>query len=197
MPRHDKVLTPPQKAALLECFQEATALLPVALRPQFILVGGTASIAHSSCLWTDEVDVAASVEAHICFRQAITQEGSRFNVRSCQTIEFNSRQGFPVAFELLELGGLFVESIAACEPFLGGFVASPGDLILNRAETVVGRGTQGDVDDLRYLLAVAARRGELIPARGESMKELVLEAAAELTQCERLLLEALMPIFLR
>jgi hypothetical protein len=140
MPRPNKTISPAQKAALLECFQFATALVPVALRPQFLLVGGTASIAFSSRLWTDDVDVAASAEAIIAFRQAIAREGSSFTISPCQTIEFDSRQGFRVSLELLQLGGGFVESIAAAEPCYNGFVASLADLILNRAETVVGRG---------------------------------------------------------
>lgn len=37
----------PEKAALLECFQETTRLISVGLRPQFILIGDLASIAHS------------------------------------------------------------------------------------------------------------------------------------------------------
>jgi hypothetical protein len=65
-------------------------------------------------------------------------------------------------------------------------------LILNRAETVVGRGEIGDVADLRFLLEEAARRGMLIPAQGEERREGMLEATKELTLCERLLLQALM-----
>jgi hypothetical protein len=138
------------------------------------------------------VDVAASAEAIIAFRQAIAREGSSFTISPCETIEFDSRQGFRVSLELLQLGGGFVDSIAAVEPCYDGFVASLADLILNRAETVVGRGKMGDVADLRFLLEEAARRGMLIPAQGEERREVMLEATKELTLCERLLLQALM-----
>jgi hypothetical protein len=187
MPRPDKTISPAQKAALLECFQAATTLVPVALRPQFILVGGTASIAHSSRLWTDDVDVAASAEAIIAFRQAMAREGSSFKISPCETNDFDSRQSFRVSLELLQLGGDFVESIAAVETCLDGFVASLADLIWNRAETVIGRGEIGDVADLRFLLEEAARLGMLIPARGREMREMLLEAAKELSLCKRLL----------
>ncbi|KIW09638.1 uncharacterized protein PV09_00502, partial [Verruconis gallopava] len=180
MPRPNKTISPAQKAALLECFQFATALVPVALRPQFLLVGGTASIAFSSPLWTDDVDVAASAEAIIAFRQAIAWEGSSFAISPCQMIEFDSRQGFRVSLELLQLGGAFVESIAVAEPCYNGFVASLADLILNRAKTVVGCGEIGDVADLRFLLEEAARRGMLIPVQEEERREVLLEAAKEL-----------------
>jgi len=188
MPSSTRQISPIEKAALLECFQEATRLVPPELRPQFILIGGAASIAYSSCLWTEDVDVAASPEAIFCFLEAVRQGARKFKICPCHTIEFDSRLEIIVKLEFLELGGSFVESIVASEPFQEGFLASPADLLLLRAVTVVDRGEDGDVEDFKWLLALMAKKGSILPELGGERLKVLVEAAGKLTRSERILL---------
>jgi hypothetical protein len=175
-------------------YQEATRLVPVELRRQFILIGGTASIAHSSRRWTEDVDVAASLEAHNSLLEAIRQGARNFKVDSTSTIVFDSRQGFTVNLESLELGGSFIETVAAIEPFHEGFVASLSDLLVFRAVTVVDRGDNRDWEDFYWLLESMAKTGSLLMERVDGWDEEVwTELVAKLTLCERLLLFALFP----
>lgn len=66
------------------------------------------------------MDVAASLEAHNSLLEAIRQGARNFKVDSTSTIVFDSRQGFTVNLEILELGGSFIETVAAIEPFHEG-----------------------------------------------------------------------------
>jgi hypothetical protein len=194
MPTYKRLISPIQKAALLECFQQATSLVPLELRHQFILIGGMASIAHSSCRLTEDVDVAASPEAYQRFLEAVRKGARNFKIRPCETIEFNNSQGFLITLEILQLGGPFVESIAVSEPFLRGFLASPTDLFLLRAVTVVDRGEERDLEDFKWLLWLMAERGSILPELGSERVEAVVGAARDLTLCERLLLLALLSV---
>ncbi|OCK73543.1 hypothetical protein K432DRAFT_387338 [Lepidopterella palustris CBS 459.81] len=86
MPHPTKPISDPMKAALLECFQASIDLIPDDLRPQFILVGAAASIAHGSRLWMEDVDIAGSAEAITAFRAAIDRGGTRFHICPAETI---------------------------------------------------------------------------------------------------------------
>lgn len=159
MPTPSRELSPIEKAALVECFQEATRLVPPQLRPQFILIGGLASNFHSSRRWTEDVDVVASPAAIYHFRQAVLEGARRFKIDPSNLVEFESRQGFPVNMELLELGGSFVDSITKSIPFPEGLVASIVDLFLLRAVTVADRGNARDVRDFKWLLGQMCLEG--------------------------------------
>jgi hypothetical protein len=50
------------------------------------------------------------------------------------------------------------------EPFFEGSVASKSDLLRLRAVTVVDCGSDGEVDDFRWLLSEVAREGQVLPA---------------------------------
>lgn len=52
-------ISAPLREALNECFRATTRLARPELRRQLVLVGGAASIAHGSVLYTEDVDVAA------------------------------------------------------------------------------------------------------------------------------------------
>lgn len=193
MPSPTKLVTPPQKAALLECFQAGTRLVPPELRRDFILVGGAASIAHSSCLWTDDVDVAGSPKALFQFQEAVRKGAREFKKGPCETIDFVSPQGTRVPVECLILNGDFVKAIAVVEPLHEGFVASPAELLLLRAETVVGRGTDGDVADFRWLLKKTVGRGIILrQLKAEKMEVLVEAARVALTPGETFVLSAIL-----
>jgi hypothetical protein len=77
-----KLITPSMKAALLECFLSATRLLPLRLRPSFILIGSAAAVFHGSTRYTEDVDVAATSEAILCFYGAIASGTTQFKHKS-------------------------------------------------------------------------------------------------------------------
>jgi hypothetical protein len=139
------------------------------------------------------VDVAASHEAQVCFMNAVHSGATRFKINPTdanETIEFNSRQDFIVTIEILQLGGPFVESINAVEPFLGGFVASLADLLCCRAVTVANRRDDGDLADFYSLFELMVEKGLYIEL-GVKRLELLGRLKRQLSRCERVLLSAL------
>ena len=56
-------------------------------------------------------------EAIFCFLEAVRQGARKFKICPCHTIKFDSCLEIIVKLEFLELGGSFVESIVASEPF--------------------------------------------------------------------------------
>jgi hypothetical protein len=157
-------ITPEMKAALLECFQSATRLLPLRLRSSFVLIGGAASVFHGSKKRTEDVDVAASSEAVIHIHGTIESGATQFRCGGpSQPIEFHCSQNFVVHLELLQFGGGYVDSIAVCEPFHDGFIASRADLLALRGVTVADRGKPGDLVDFKFLLKATAEEGSLLP----------------------------------
>ncbi|KAI9740073.1 MAG: hypothetical protein M1818_004824 [Claussenomyces sp. TS43310] len=137
------------RAALFECFHAATCLVPLPLRRQFVVIGGAASLAHSSTLKTEDVDVAASQQAHWAFLERVRGGARNFAIKTAGIIEYDSRQGFPVEIEILSIGGPFIDSIHATLSFRGGFVASKADLLKFRAVTVADRGKPKDLVDFK------------------------------------------------
>lgn len=109
-------------------------------------------------------------------------------------VEFNSRQGFEVKMELLELGGSFVESITTSVPFSDGLVASVVDLLLLRAVTVADRGNKRDVEDFKWLLEQMYETGSTLPELGRTKLLELVEGveAAKLTFSERILVAGLL-----
>ena len=116
-----KLITLQMGAALLECFLSATRLLLLRLRSSFVVVGGAAGVFLGSKHYTEDVDVAASSEAVSYFHGAIASGTTQFKCGDpSQTIEFTCSQDFIVHLELLQIGGGFVDSIAACLRVIGG-----------------------------------------------------------------------------
>jgi uncharacterized membrane protein len=181
------------EAALLECFLSATRLLPLRLRSSFVLIGGAASVFRGSIYDTQDVDVAASSEAILCFHDAIASGATQFKRRDpLQTIEFHASQDFVVHLELLQLGGGFVDSIAVYEPFYDGFIASRADLLALRGVTVADRGKDGDFLDFKFLLRTTVKKGLLLPQLDESMLAALKEAAGKLSWVDALVLSSLL-----
>jgi hypothetical protein len=192
MPAANTTVNPNRVAALLECYEAAVQLVPAALQPEFVLIGGAASMVHGSVLKTEDVDIAVTANSLNAFREAVARGQTKFKIRPCETIEFECHQGYFIPVEFLELGGPFVDSVAAIEPLMrGGFVASPAELFLLRAKTWLGRGEDGDLADLRYLLEVTARTGQIYRVMRKAVVERIAEVKADLTLCERLLVDAL------
>ncbi|KAK1961226.1 hypothetical protein LY78DRAFT_706648 [Colletotrichum sublineola] len=170
MPKSNRTITSPMRAALLECFQAATRLVRPDLRHQMILVGGAASIAHSSG----------------------ARSGGPFSLESDGKIAFDAPQGFRIRIDLIEIGGGCIDVIHATTPFLGGSLASKSDLLRLRAKTVVERGSDGEVDDFRWLLRGVARERQVLPLLDDGEVEDVVGAGGCLDILDRLLLVAVL-----
>lgn len=92
----------------------------------------------------------------------------------------------PVKPEFLELGSSFVESIVESKCFQERFLVSPADLLLLRAVTVFNRREDGDVEDFKWLLALMAKRGSLLPELGGERLKVLVEAAGKLTRSAKI-----------
>ncbi|KAK1706331.1 hypothetical protein BDP67DRAFT_558453 [Colletotrichum lupini] len=175
MPNSSKTISIHMRDALFACFKAATTLVRPGLRQHVILVGGAAS--H-----TEDVDESA-------------QAGLKdFTVEADGKIAFDAPQGFRVRMDVLEIGNGCIERIHATESFLGGSVASTSDLLRLRAKTVVERGSDGEVDDLRWLLLLAARNGQVLPLLDNDEVENLVGAAAILMSFDVLILVALLGV---
>ncbi|KAI3558489.1 hypothetical protein CABS03_08555 [Colletotrichum abscissum] len=117
-----------------------------------------------------------------------------FTVEADGKIAFDAPQGFRVRMDVLEIGNGCIERIHATESFLGGSVASTSDLLRLRAKTVVERGGDGEVDDFRWLLLLAARNGHVLPLLDNDEVENLVGAAAILMSFDVLILVALLGV---
>jgi hypothetical protein len=176
MPKSNVITTAPLRGALIECFRAATRLVRRELRRQLVLVGGAASIAHSSVFKTEDVDVAAPPSALIDIWEAVSAGAPNFSHESDGKIAFDAPQGFRVRIDLIQIGNGCIERIYAVEPFFEGSVASKSDLLRLRAVTVVDRGSDGEVDDFRWLLSEVAREGQVLPGLDQEELEYVSRA---------------------
>lgn len=79
------------------------------------------------------------------------------------------------------------------EPFYEGSVASKSDLLRLRAVTVVDRGSDGEVDDFRWLLSGLASEGQVLPVLDKEGLEYVSKAGGScLERLDRLVLGAVL-----
>jgi hypothetical protein len=101
MPKSNIAITAPLRGALLECFRATTRLVRPELRRQLVLVGGAASIAHSSVFKTEDVDVAAPPSALIQIWEAVSAGALNFSLESDGKIAFDAPQGFRVRIDLI------------------------------------------------------------------------------------------------
>ena len=177
MPRANTTIVAPLRNALLECFRAITCLVRPEERHPLILVGGAASIAHSSVMKTEDVDVAAPPSHLIQIWEAASAGALGFQIESDGKIAFDAPQGFRVHVDLLEIGSDPIERIHATQPLYTGCVASKSDLLLLRAVTVVERGSDGVKDDFRWLLAEIAGEGEILPSLLAEEREYLRRAA--------------------
>ena len=180
------------RGGLFECYRAATRLVRPDLRRQLVLVGGAASIAHSSVLKTEDVDVAAPPSAIIQIWEPVSAGALRLTFESDGKIAFDAPQGFRVRIDLIEIGNGCIERIHATRPFYEGSVASMSDFLRLRAQTVVDRGSDGDVADFRWLLAGVAREGQLLPVLDDGEAENVAGAGARLGWLDRLVFGAVL-----
>ncbi|KAK3175328.1 hypothetical protein OEA41_002575 [Lepraria neglecta] len=173
MPKSNYTITEPLRGALIECFRATTRLVRPELRRQLVLVGDAASIAHSS--------------------EAISAGAPNFSLESDGKTAFDAPQGFRVRIDLIQIGDGCIQRIYVAEPFHEGSVASKSDLLRLRAVTVVDRGSDGEVDDFRWLLSGVASEGQVLPVLDKEELEYVMKAGGScLGKLDRLVLGAVL-----
>ena len=166
------------REALFECFSAITRLVRHDWRRQLILVGGAASTAHSSRLWTEDVDVAAPSALSIYLLKVVKDGAQGFSSGPDDKIVFDASQGFRVYVDIIEIGMGCIDRIHVAEPFSKGSVASKSDLLMLRAVTVIDRGEDGDIADFRWLLSEVAKAGQVLPGLDQEELEVMTQAGA-------------------
>ena len=193
MSKSNYTITESLRGALIECFRATTRLVRPELRRQLVLVGGAASIAHSSVFKTEDVDVAAPPSVLIQIWEAVSAGAPNFSLESDGKIAFDAPQGFRVRIDLIQIGDGCIHRIYVAEPFHEGSVASKSDLLRLRAVTVVDRGSDGEVDDFRWLLSGVASEGQVLPVLDKEELEYVSKAGGScLGRLDRLVLGAVL-----
>ena len=195
MPKPNTTIAAPLHEALIECFRAATRLVRPDLRRQLVLVGGAASIAHSSRLKTEDVDVAGPPDVIIDILEAVSNGAQHFRQDPDCKIAFVARQGFRVGLDVIayKAESCIERAPHVAESFFEGSVASRSNLLIFRAVTVVNRGSDGDVADIRWLLSRLVRVGEFLPGLSQEELENVSKAGVIcLGRSERLVLVAVL-----
>lgn len=174
-----------QKAALLEAFCAAVALLPQNLRNDHILVGGASLLSVGGTRKTEDVDVATTTPALHAFYAAALHD-PRFKKGAMDTWEYTSSNGISIPFEFLLQGGGFVPVIKAAREITagGGMRAGLGELAIMKARTWLARDEVKDLEDFKFLITKMEEMEEsfevLLPGDGEGMGDLeALTAAGE------------------
>ena len=152
---------PGLKAALLEAFSAAVALLPPNLRSGMILVGGTSLLSVGGDRKTEDVDVAVTIEALHAFFAAASQD-PRFQKVGVDTWEYTSSNEITVPFEFLDQGGGFVPVIKAAREIAAGgpMRAGLGELAIMKARTSLDREEVKDMEDFKFLINKMEETGE-------------------------------------
>jgi hypothetical protein len=166
-----------QKAALLEAFHAAVALLPRNLRNGLILVGGASLLSVGGTRKTEDVDVAVTAPALHAFYAAALHD-PRFKKGAMDAWEYTSSSGISVPFEFLSQGGGFVPIIRAAREIIpgGGMRAGLGELAIMKARTWLARDEKNDLEDFKFLLMKMGEMeesfGVLLPGDGEEIGDL-------------------------
>lgn len=178
---------PGHKAALLEAFHAAVALLPPNLRNGLVLVGGTSLLSLGGNRKTRDVDFAVTAPALHAFYAAADND-PRFRKDNMETWEYRSASGIIVPFEFLSQGGGFAPIIREAKAVGsgGGMRAGLGELAIMKARTWLGRDDDKDLEDFKFLLVKMGDAGEsfrgmeLAAGDGEEMGDLeALKTAGE------------------
>lgn len=193
MPKSGFAIPAPLREALLDCFRAITRLVRPDQRRQLVLVGGAASIAHSSTYRTEDVDVAAPPSVLISLWEGISAGSFNFSFESDGKIAFDAPQGFRIHVDLIQIcPGSCIEQIHMAEPLFEGSIASKSDLLRLRAVTVVDRGGDGEVGDFRWLLSEVAKEGAVLPGLTTEELETMQAAGSRLGMLDLLVLAAVL-----
>ena len=109
------------------------------------------------------MDVAAPPSVLIQILEAVSAGAPNFSLESDGKIAFDAPQRFRVRIDLIQIGNECIERIHVVEPFHEGSLTSTSDFLRLRAVTVVDRGSDGEVDDFRWLLSGVAGEGQVLP----------------------------------
>ncbi|RMZ85936.1 hypothetical protein DV737_g256, partial [Chaetothyriales sp. CBS 132003] len=121
MPKSNSTIAASLREALFECFRATARLVRPELRRQLVLVGGTASVAHSSVLVNEDVDVAAPPSAIIDIWEGVSARAPDFTFEPDGKIAFDApSQDIRIRIYLLEMGNGCIERIHVAEPFFEG-----------------------------------------------------------------------------
>lgn len=192
-----------QKAALLEAFHSAAALMPENLRQDFVLVGGTSLLSLGGNRKTEDVDIAVTVPSLHAFFAAAAND-SRFKKGSMDNWEYTSTDEIIVPFEFLIQGGGFAPVIRAAKEVDsgggggGGVRAGLGELALMKARSWLGRDDDKDLEDFKFLLAKMDEAGVsfgemlLLPGDEEDMGNVEALTAAGKAACYEALLHKIL-----
>lgn len=165
------------KAALLEAFHSAVALLPPNLRNGLVLVGGSSLLCLGGTRRTEDVDIAVTAAALHGFHAAALDD-PRFKKGSIENWQYTSSNGITVPFEFILQGGGFAPVITAAREIGpdGGMRAGLGELALMKARTWLSREEKKDMDDFKFLLTKMEEMdesfGKLLAGDGEEMGDL-------------------------
>ena len=168
-----------QKAALLEAFHTAVALLPQNLRNGLVLVGGTSLLSLGGNRKTEDVDIAVTAASLHAFYAAAAND-HRFKKGGMDIWEYTSSSGIRVPFEFLSQGGGYVPVIMAAREIVagGGMRAGLGELAIMKARTWLARDDEKDLEDFKFLLTKMHESGEgfgrivLLPGDGDEIGDL-------------------------
>lgn len=186
-------ITAPLREGLIECFRATTLLVRREKRRQLVLVGGAASVAHSSVYSTEDVDIAAPNDVIIEIWKSVTAGAPNFSFEPDGKLAFDASQGFRVRVDIIEIGEGIVEHIHVAESFFEGSVASIPDLLRLRAVSVVDRGSDGEAADFRWLLSGVATCGRVLPAlTAEELEYICMAGRSCLGLLDRLVLFAVL-----
>ena len=138
------------------------------------------------------MDVAAPPGPLIDIWEAVSAGALNFTFEPDGKIAFDAPQGFRVRVDLIRLGDGCIKRIHVMETFEEGSIASMSDLLRLRAVTVVDRGSDGEVEDFRWLLSGVARAGTILPVLNQEELEYMGQAGMRLGWLERLVLGAVL-----
>ncbi|CAK7215034.1 hypothetical protein SCUCBS95973_002338 [Sporothrix curviconia] len=151
------------REALVECFQALTALVRPEIRCQLVLK-------------TEDLDVAAPPEPLLEIFEVVMAGAPGFSIGPDGSITMEASLGFEVNIDLIQLGAGSIGCIYESKPYFEGALASKADLLRLRAVTVACRAEDGDVLDLKWLLAAVMLEEQLLPRLAEEDLESVVEA---------------------
>lgn len=104
---------------------------------------------------TEDVGIVAPSDVFFEFWEAFRGGAPKFSIEPDGKIAYDTSQDFRVRIDIVIFGdkNTCIDTIYVTDNLLGGSAASKSSLLRVRAKTVVERGSNGEADDLRWLLA--------------------------------------------
>ncbi|KAI9777282.1 MAG: hypothetical protein M1816_004818 [Peltula sp. TS41687] len=148
-------ISPPAREALFKAYRAAIDLLPGSIRPDFVLIGGTAMLTLGGMRRTTDVDVVITATSLHAFVDAAKAD-PRFSLHSDGEWGYHcegaTTAGISVPFEFLAADGGFVPNIKERRPVFNGYIPGLGELLLMKTWSYEGRGEDKDLEDLELVV---------------------------------------------